>query len=160
MYINVILLYLCFIVYVVPPVVYIEGSQTVLTALEHGTFQLSFEVLAAHPPVETSGITWRFNDVISLNDLSSLHGAELSFSADRRTLTITNINYNISGRYFLSAFNGAGRGSNFIYLNVEGKHVHIIIVCVCVCIYTHTHTYIYIYIYIIHSCIYIHSTTN
>ena len=111
-----------------PPVVYIEGSQTVLTALEHGTFQLSFEVLAAHPPVEASGITWRFNDVISLNDLSSLHGAELSFSADRRTLTITNINYNISGRYFFSAFNGAGRGSNFIYLNVEGKHVHIIIV--------------------------------
>ena len=107
-----------------PPVVHIEASQSVVTALEHGTFQLSFEILAAHPPVEASGITWRFDDAILLNDLSSLNGAGLSFSADRRTLTITNINYNISGRYFFSAFNGAGRGSNFVFLNVEGTHVY------------------------------------
>ena len=112
--------------YTVPPVIRAAESQTVVTAIEHGTFQLRFEIISAHPPVEASGITWRFNDEILLDHLSVLNGAGLSFSADRRTLTISNINYNISGRYFISAFNGAGRGSNFISLNVEGKHIRLL----------------------------------
>ena len=111
-------------------------SQADVTALEHGTIQLSFEILNAHPPVEASGITWRFNDQISLIGLSSLNVAGLSFSTDKRTLTISDINYNISGRYFFSAFNGAGRGSNFITLNVEGMYMLILIIItmyVCSC---------------------------
>ena len=124
-------MHIFYYIYIVPPVVQALGSQADVTALEHGTIQLSFEILNAHPPVESSGITWRFNDQISLIGLSSLNEAGLLFSADRRTLTISDINYNISGRYFFSAFNGAGRGSNFITLNVEGSLI--INICICTC---------------------------
>ena len=97
-------------------------QQNVFIALEHQTFQLRYDILNAHPTVLASGITWRFNDEITLNNLNTLNGAGLSFSSDRRTLTITNVNYDISGLYFFSAFNGAGRASTFVTVNVEGRH--------------------------------------
>lgn len=96
------------------------GPTTVI-AIEHESIQISFDILNAHPLVEASGITWRFNDVTALNDLTTLHGATLSFSSDKRTLTISNVTYGIQGQYFFSAFNGAGRGSNLLTVNVEGK---------------------------------------
>ena len=106
-----------------PPFVRPTGPSTVI-AIEHQSIQLSFEVVNAHPEVESSGITWRFNDIIVLNDLTTLNGATLSFSSDKRTLTISDVTYEIQGQYFFSAFNGAGRGSNLLTVNVEGKQMH------------------------------------
>jgi len=114
---------LCVIVfYIVPPFVRPVGPAAVI-AIEHESIQLSFEILNAHPVVEASGITWRFNDAIILNDLTTLNGARLSFSSDRKTLIISNVTYDIEGQYFFSAFNGAGRGSNLLSVNVEGKQI-------------------------------------
>lgn len=104
-----------------PPVVQAIPQQNIFTALEYQSFQIRFEILNARPTVVASGITWRFNDQILLNDLSTLNGAGLSFSTDKRRLTIANVNYNISGLYFFSAFNGAGRASTFVTVNVEGR---------------------------------------
>ena len=113
--------------FLVPPFVRPIGPSTVI-AIEHEFIRISFEILNAHPMVEVSGITWRYNDVIVLNDLNTLNGAILSFSNDKRTLIISNVTYEIEGQYFFSAFNGAGRGSNLLTVNVEGK-------CLVVCVY-------------------------
>jgi len=105
----------------VPPVVRAIPQQNTFTALEHQSFQIRFEIFNARPIVMASGITWRFNDLIQLDDLNMLNGAGISFSTDKRSLTITDVNYNISGLYFFSAFNGAGRASTFVTVNVEGR---------------------------------------
>lgn len=105
-----------------PPFVRPTGPSTV-TAIEHESIQLSFEIVNAHPAVDASGITWRFNDITVLNNLITLNGATLSFSTDKRTLTISDVTYEIQGQYFFSAFNGAGRGSNLLTVNVEGKQM-------------------------------------
>ena len=112
-------MYICHVL--VPPFVRPIGPSTVI-AIEHESVRISFEIVNAHPLVEASGITWRFNDATLLNDLSTLNGAVLSFTSDRRTLIISDVTYEIEGQYFFSAFNGAGRGSNLITVNVEGKY--------------------------------------
>ena len=108
----------------VPPFVRPIGP-TVVTAIEHQSIQITFEILNAHPLVEASGITWRYNDITVLNDLTTLNGATLSFSSDKRTLIISDVTYGIRGQYFFSAFNGAGRGSNLLTVNVEGKLIQL-----------------------------------
>ena len=103
-----------------PPVVQPSGPSRVI-AIEHESIQISFEILNAHPSVELSDITWSFNDKTVLNNLMDLNEAILSFSSDIRNLTISNVTYGIQGLYYFSAFNVAGRGSNFLNMTVEGK---------------------------------------
>lgn len=119
-------IYICHVL--VPPFVRPIGPSTV-TAIEHESVQIRFEILNAHPLVEASGITWRFTDGTLLNSLPSLNGATLSFSSDKRTLIISDVTYEIEGQYFFSAFNGAGRGTNLLTVNVEGKYN------ICTCVY-------------------------
>ena len=117
-----------FLLSLVPPFVRPVGPSTVV-AIEHQSIQITFEVINAYPVVEPSGITWRFNDATVLTDLTTLNGATLSFSSDRRTLTISDVTYDIQGQYFFDAFNGAGRGSNYLTVNVEGKQIYNFHVC-------------------------------
>ena len=104
-----------------PPYISVLSEQRIITALEGSSLTISFEVLNAHPPVTSSGITWRFQDQLTLNFLNELYDAELQFSSDYRNLTIININYNNTGRYFFTVFNSAGRTADFITIVVEGK---------------------------------------
>ena len=103
-----------------PPNIRVLSEQRIIIALEGSSLTISFEVLNAHPPVTSSGVTWRFQDQITLNHLNELYGAELQFSSDYRNLTINNINYNNTGRYFFTVINSAGRTADFIVIVVQG----------------------------------------
>ena len=77
---------------------------------------LMFRILDASPVVLPSNIEWDFNGV-ALNDLVS----QYSFSADRLSLTISNLTHSDEGLYTLTATNEAGIDSASLFLNIEGK---------------------------------------
>ena len=110
------------------PVVDAAGSLTVF-ALEGENLTIMFTV-EAEPPVMASGISWFFvqagtNSTIEITTSSMLNdgSAQLQFSEDRLSLTLTGVAMGATGLYFITATNIAGIGTNYTYLQVQSKFV-------------------------------------
>lgn len=68
----------------------------------------------------TNEIEWYFNNTVVLRRLTTLYGNTLAFSRDFRTLTISNLNYDIAGRISVTARNLVGSNSDYVDLIIEG----------------------------------------
>ena len=69
------------------------------------------------PLVLVESIRWTFNDVELVEDI----GGRITFSDNRLSLTITNLNLSDEGVYTLTATNPAGSSSENIFLDVQGN---------------------------------------
>ena len=69
------------------------------------------------PLVLVESIRWTFNDVELVEDI----GGRITFSKNRLSLTITNLNLSDEGVYTLTATNPAGSSSENIFLDVQGN---------------------------------------
>ena len=88
------------------PVIGVNGSSITLI----------FTITEDNPPVVLDEIQWLFNGTV----LSA--GNRVSFSMDRRSVTITQLQVLLDeGIYTLIATNPAGTTSASIFLNVQGK---------------------------------------
>lgn len=119
-------------------------SGSTVSAAFGASATLRFEIQNAIPTVQPSGIVWTHNGRTTLNSLSQLNGAGLSFSSDYLTLTISNINCNSKGRFQFTATNVAGSDSSYTDLYLIGKYV-LLDICMLlmfqsfVCMYMRTH---------------------
>lgn len=84
---------------------------------------LRFEIVIASPPVQLRNKIWTYEQDTTINSLSSLNGATISFSTDLLSLTIINVNCNNSGRYELTISNEAGTDSDYIDLYLIGEGI-------------------------------------
>ena len=84
---------------------------------------LRFEVVIASPPVQLRNKVWTYEQDTTINSLSSLNRATISFSTDLLSLTIINVNCNNSGRYELTISNEAGTDSDYIDLYLIGEGI-------------------------------------
>ena len=105
----------------VRPTVQSTISERHISELEGERIILTFSILNANPAVTTSQILWYFNGSVALRPLNTLFGNVLVFSNNYRTLTISNINYNIQGRISLVANNVVGGDSDYTDLTIEGN---------------------------------------
>ena len=105
----------------VRPTVQSTISERHISELEDNPVTLTFSILNANPAVTTSQILWYFNGSVALRPLNTLFGNALLFSPNYRTLTISNVNYNIQGRISLVANNVVGGDSDYIDLTIEGS---------------------------------------
>ena len=109
----------------VPPTVSVSGSG-LLQATEGQTVTLSFLVINSSPPVSPSDITWEFLFISDTAETVVIdNGTRHTFSPDRTSLTITDLDAMDSGTYTLTAINSAGSGTTFVQLSVSGKIINI-----------------------------------
>jgi len=121
-------IFLKFYVSTVPPTVHAVAVNNSVVGVQEMSILLRFQVTAT-PSVNRNDIIWMFNRNLILNTITNLHDAGLSFSSNYLSLSIANINCNVSGRYELSATNVAGESNNYIQLIVDGmlnfiSHLH------------------------------------
>ena len=95
---------------------------------------LQFQIINANPSITTSQIQWYFNNTLAIKYRTTLFGAVLVFSSDLKSLTISNINYNIAGKISITAQNIVGSDSDYIDIIVEGTYV---------CMYVRTYVHYY-----------------
>ncbi len=77
---------------------------------------IQFTITMDQPPVTLEDIQWSYGELV----LSESNYSRITFSPDRLTLTIADINYEDEGTYTLSASNLLGSGSASIFLDVQG----------------------------------------
>ena len=116
-----------------PTVVALDGDRETV-GIEEMMAAIHFRIDDAAPPVNTTSIRWFFSSdlttevpdgpgVIDITMESILaNGSMLSYSTDRRSLTISNISQSDEGRYFFMATNPAGSRSMHTDLIVHGQH--------------------------------------
>ena len=78
---------------------------------------LQFNITQDHPPVTPDGIVWTFNGT----KLNFNNSSRLTFSADRRSLTISRLNLSDEGLFTMTASNPAGSDTASIFVDVEGN---------------------------------------
>jgi len=105
----------------VPPTVQAVATNNMVVGVQGMSVVLSFEILQAHPSVDINDIIWKFNENISLNSLSDVYGAELSFSSDYLTLTISDLGCSNKGEYKVLVSNSVGNSDDHIQLIVDGE---------------------------------------
>lgn len=116
---------------VLPVVVPLEGDRHII-GIEDNFTTLSFRIDNAVPQVTSNNIRWIFSGDFSTfpNDIKNVEITELStrignsmytFSPDKLSLKISNINQTDEGRYFLLVTNPAGRDYNHIDIIVHGQ---------------------------------------
>ena len=105
--------------FVVAPTVVSPVANRSISAIEGNSVVLNFQVINANPSVTTDQIEWYFNDT-ALRYRTNLYGNTLAFSADFRRLTISNLNYDIAGRFSVTARNLVGSSSDYVDLIIEG----------------------------------------
>ena len=116
----------------VPPVVVALDGDQVIVGLEEMSVSLHFRIDNAAPPVTPSNIQWLFSanftdspyddgvrDITNLNTLNE--GTSVSYSENRRSITISNISQSDEGRYFFIATNQAGVSYSHTDLIVHGR---------------------------------------
>ena len=104
-----------------PPTVQAVATNNMVVGVQGMSVVLRFEILQAHPSVDTNDIMWTFNENLTLNSLSDVYGAELSFSNDYLTLTINNLGCSNKGEYKVLASNSIGNSEDYIQLIVDGE---------------------------------------
>ena len=87
------------------------------TAIAGRAVTLTFSISGDYPPVSPSNITWEFND----NTISVGADTRYTFSANRLSLTTSNVSLTDRGSYSLTANNPAGANSASVILNVNGE---------------------------------------
>ena len=128
-YFNVI--YFTALLSVLPVVVPLEGDRHII-GIEDNFTTLSFRIDNAVPQVTSNNIRWIFsgdfstfpNDTknIEITGLSTRIGNSMyTFSPDKLSLKISNINQTDEGRYFLLVTNPAGLDYNHIDIIVHGQ---------------------------------------
>ena len=128
-YFNVI--YFTALLSVLPVVVPLEGDRHII-GIEDNFTTLNFRIDNAVPQVTSNNIRWIFSGVFSTfpNDIKNIEITELStrignsmytFSPDKLSLNISNINQTDEGRYFLLVTNPAGLDYNHIDIIVHGQ---------------------------------------
>ena len=116
---------------VLPVVVPLEGDRHII-GIEDNFTTLSFRIDNAVPQVTSNNIRWIFSGDFSTfpNDIKNVEITELStrignsmytFSPDKLSLNISNINQTDEGRYFLLVTNPAGLDYNHIDIIVHGQ---------------------------------------
>ena len=78
---------------------------------------LQFNITQDHPPVTPDDIVWTFNGT----KLNFNNSSRLTFSADRRSLTISRLNLSDEGFFTMTASNPAGSDTASIFVDVEGN---------------------------------------
>ena len=91
-------------------------AQENVIALIRNDVTLQFSIEAARPPVLLQNIQWMFSGVELQED-----GDHVVFSADRLSVTITNLSLSDEGVYRLMATNPAGSDSAIITVDVQGR---------------------------------------
>ena len=81
---------------------------------------MQFQIINANPSVTTNQIQWYFNNTLGIKYRTILYGNILVFTSDLRSLTISSINYDITGRISITAQNTVGSDSDYIDLVIEG----------------------------------------
>ena len=102
------------------PTVVSPGANRTIAALQGDSVTLNFQIINANPSVTADQIEWYFNDTMTLRYLTTLYGNTLAFSRDFRTLTISNLNYDIAGRISVTALNLVGSSNDYVNLIIEG----------------------------------------
>lgn len=103
-----------------------------IVGFEENTTSISFDITEADPKVTTSNIQWIFSSTFSndpyngidITNQPGLGNSIFTFSTDKLTLTISNVNQTVEGRYYLIANNPAGVDYNYTDLIVHGKSVN------------------------------------
>lgn len=106
--------------FVVAPTVVSPVANRSISALEGNSVVLNFQVINANPSVTADQMEWYFNNTLALRSRTNLYGNTLAFSADFRRLTISNLNYDIAGRFSVTARNLVGSSSDYVDLIIEG----------------------------------------
>ena len=105
----------------VPPMVFINGQESVISVL-HFSLILSFTIKNASPPVVYEDIRWRFKNSSGIFEtITSDSNPRFQFSTDLLTLTITDVGFSDEGEYKLTVHNAAGIDEETITVDVEGK---------------------------------------
>lgn len=99
-----------------------------ISALAGNSVTLNFQIVNANPSVTVGQIEWYFNDSLAIRHRTTLYGNTLAFSGDYRTLTISNLNYDITGRFSVTARNLVGSSSDYVDLTIEGYLIIVIII--------------------------------
>ena len=126
------------------PTVISPNADRSISALYGNSVTHNFQIINANPSVTADQIEWYFNNSLALRDRTTLYGNTLVFSGDFRRLTISDLNYDIAGRFSVTARNLVGSSSDYVNLIVEGN-----------CSYIYVHTYnnsILKYVCIYHCC--------
>ena len=97
----------------VPPKVTPVANETI--GLITMSVHLQFSIEEATPPVALEDIFWMFGDSELQED-----GEHVMFSANRLSVTITNLSLSDGGVYSLTATNPAGSDSAHIMVEVQG----------------------------------------
>lgn len=116
----------------VRPVVVSLAVHVPLVAVESMSQLISFRIDDAAPPVSLGDIYWRFSPTFSNDPYSSdtvditglvtrLGNSVYTFSNDKRSLTVSQLNQTDEGRYFLIAVNPAGEHYSHIDVIIHGK---------------------------------------
>ena len=114
--------FLCdFFILVAPTIVSTVVNKTI-SSLEGSSVTLQFQIINANPSITTSQIQWYFNSTLAIKYRTTLFGTVLVFSSDLRSLTISNVNYNIAGKISITAQNIVGSDSDYIDLVIEGMY--------------------------------------
>ena len=106
--------------FIVAPTVVSPVANRTIAALQGDSVTLNFQIIDANPSVTADQIEWYFNNTMALRHLTTLYGNTLAFSRDFRTVTISNLNYDIAGRISVSARNLVGSNSDYVDLIIEG----------------------------------------
>lgn len=107
-------------IFIVAPRVVTPVANRRTSAFEGSSVAINFQIIDANPSVTADQIEWYFNNTLVLRYRTNLYGNTLAFSADFRRLTISNLNYDIAGRFTLTARNLVGSSSDYIDLTIEG----------------------------------------
>ena len=116
---------------VLPVVVPLDGDRHII-GIEDNFTTLTFRIDNAAPQVTSDNIRWIFSGDFSTfpNDTKNLEITDLStrignsmytFTPDKLSLNISNINQTDEGRYFLLVTNPAGKDYNHIDIIVHGQ---------------------------------------
>ena len=112
--------YIIFIL-LVPPMVFINGQESVISVL-HFSLTLSFTIKNASPPVVYEDIRWDFKNSSGIfKTITSDSNPRYHFSPDLLTLTITDIAISDEGEYKLAVRSAAGIDEETITVDVDGK---------------------------------------
>ena len=110
----------CVFSFVVAPTIVNTVINKTISALEGNSVTLQFQIINANPSVTTNQIQWYFNNTLAIKYRTNLYGNILVFTSDLRSLTISSINYDITGRISITAQNIVGSDSNYVDLIIEG----------------------------------------
>ena len=113
-------LHICTVSTTVAPTIVNTVINKTISALEGSSVTLQFQIINANPSVTTNQIQWYFNNTLAIKHRTILYENILVFTSDLRSLTISSINYDITGRISITAQNTVGSDSDYIDLVIEG----------------------------------------